>query len=95
MSHVSRPLALCVAAALTFTPGTSATAREMLLGPIAAEVMEVVDGDTLKVRAHIWLGQAEGPDAPPLHNPRYDFNDGVLETGVRLHVALARHWLRD
>lgn len=45
--------------------------------------------------AYIWLGQAEGPDAPPLHNPRYDFNDGVLETGVRLHVALARHWLRD
>lgn len=45
--------------------------------------------------AYIWLGQAEGPDAPPLHNPQYDFNDGVLETGVRLHVALARHWLRD
>ncbi len=45
--------------------------------------------------AYIWLGQAEGPDAPPLHNPQYDFNDNVLETGVRLHVALARHWLRD
>jgi amidohydrolase len=45
--------------------------------------------------AYIWLGQGQGADPAPLHNPRYDFNDGVLETGIRLHVALARHWLRD
>jgi len=45
--------------------------------------------------AYIWLGQGEGVDPAPLHNPRYDFNDGVLETGIRLHAALARHWLRD
>lgn len=44
--------------------------------------------------AYIWLGQAQGAEANPLHNPRYDFNDAVLETGVRLHIALARHWLR-
>jgi amidohydrolase len=44
--------------------------------------------------AYIWLGQGRGPDAPPLHNPQYDFNDEVMETGVRLHIALARHWLR-
>lgn len=45
--------------------------------------------------AYIWLGQgAEGRTAP-LHNPQYDFNDDVLELGLRLHVALARHWLRD
>lgn len=45
--------------------------------------------------AYIWLGQGQGEDPPQLHSPRYDFNDDVLETGVRLHVALARHWLRD
>lgn len=44
--------------------------------------------------AYIWLGQGRGAEAPPLHNPQYDFNDEVLETGVRLHIALARDWLR-
>ncbi len=28
-----------------------------LEGPVAAEVLRVVDGDTLTVRAHIWIGQ--------------------------------------
>ncbi|MEO1969571.1 MAG: M20 aminoacylase family protein [Sphingomonadaceae bacterium] len=45
--------------------------------------------------AYIWLGQGRGMDSPSLHNPHYDFNDDVLETGLRLHMALARHWLRD
>ena len=43
--------------------------------------------------AYIWLGQGKGENPPPLHNPHYDFNDAVLETGLRLHLALARHWL--
>ncbi|HEY6870541.1 MAG TPA: M20/M25/M40 family metallo-hydrolase, partial [Novosphingobium sp.] len=43
--------------------------------------------------AYIWLGQGRGENAVPLHNPHYDFNDGVMETGIRLHVSLARHWL--
>ena len=43
--------------------------------------------------AYIWLGQGTADHAAPLHNPQYDFNDTVMETGVRLHVALARHWL--
>lgn len=45
--------------------------------------------------AYIWLGQAQDGHTAPLHNPHYDFNDAVLETGVRLHVELARHWLVD
>jgi len=43
--------------------------------------------------AYIWLGQGVGDNPPPLHNPHYDFNDGVMETGIRLHLALVRHWL--
>jgi len=43
--------------------------------------------------AYIWLGQGTAGKAAPLHNPGYDFNDEVMETGIRLHVALARHWL--
>ena len=45
--------------------------------------------------AYIWLGQGKGDNPAPLHNPHYDFNDDVLELGMRLHIALARHWLRD
>jgi hippurate hydrolase len=44
--------------------------------------------------AYIWLGQGVGDNPAALHNPHYDFNDGVLETGIRLHAALARDWLR-
>jgi len=45
--------------------------------------------------AYIWLGQGRPDEATPLHNPHYDFNDGIMATGIRLHAALARHWLRD
>lgn len=38
--------------------------------------------------AYLWLGQGRGPGSPPLHNPGYDFNDDILATGLRLHVAL-------
>ena len=34
-----------------------ATAGEVLPGPLPARVVEVIDGDTLDVRARIWLGQ--------------------------------------
>lgn len=43
--------------------------------------------------AYIWLGQGTQNHAAPLHNPHYDFNDSVMETGIRMHVALAKHWL--
>ena len=63
--------AFCAAVVLLAQSGPMA--REMLPGPVPAEVVEVVDGDTLKVRAHIWLGQAvetsvrlDGINAPEL-----------------------------
>ncbi len=43
--------------------------------------------------AYIWLGQGRGDDEVPLHHPRYDFNDDVLATGIRLHVALVERHL--
>ncbi|MDE3114389.1 MAG: thermonuclease family protein [Pseudomonadota bacterium] len=43
-------------------------------GPVRAEVLRVIDGDTFEATAHIWLGEAidvhvriEGIDAPELH----------------------------
>ncbi|MEL6421582.1 MAG: hypothetical protein AAFQ42_03985 [Pseudomonadota bacterium] len=47
----------------------------MLPGPVEADVRRVIDGDTLLVRAHIWLGQridirvrVRGIDAPELRS---------------------------
>ncbi len=48
-------------------------AAERLTGPLAAEVISVIDGDTLEIRVRIWLGQdlrtrvrLAGVDAPEL-----------------------------
>ena len=50
-----------------------AFAAETLQGPIAAHVLRVIDGDTIEVRARIWLGQEveikvrlDGADSPEL-----------------------------
>jgi len=43
--------------------------------------------------AYIWLGQGRGEEEVPLHHPHYDFNDDVLSTGIRLHVALVERHL--
>lgn len=50
-----------------------AEAKDAIRGPVEAEVVRVVDGDTLAVRAEIWLGQTvdvdvrlAGIDAPEL-----------------------------
>lgn len=39
-------------------PAPAADAAETLSGPVAATVLEVIDGDTIAVSARIWLGQA-------------------------------------
>jgi endonuclease YncB( thermonuclease family) len=50
-----------------------ANATDRLAGPVSAEVERVIDGDTLEVRAAIWLGQwvsvrvrIDGVDAPEM-----------------------------
>jgi len=54
--------------------GARPAAQDVLAGPVPARVIAVVDGDTLVVRARIWLGQVletrvrlAGIDAPELH----------------------------
>jgi endonuclease YncB( thermonuclease family) len=32
------------------------SAAEMVPGPLPAELIRVIDGDTIEVRAHLWLG---------------------------------------
>lgn len=65
-------LLLCAGLALVVT----ANARESLMaGPVAADVVRVIDGDTFVADAHIWPGQTirvsiriRGIDAPELHS---------------------------
>ena len=62
-----------VAAALTATALGVAGVSQTLEGPIPAEVLRVIDGDTIEVRVRIWLNQdltthvrLDGIDAPEL-----------------------------
>ncbi|HYE51639.1 MAG TPA: thermonuclease family protein [Azospirillaceae bacterium] len=48
---------LPVLLALLAVPALAADQRERVPGPVAAEVLDIVDGDTLSVRVHLWLGQ--------------------------------------
>lgn len=51
-------LAAALGLAVAIGPGGApADAAERLAGPVAADLVGVVDGDTVDVRAHIWLGQ--------------------------------------
>jgi micrococcal nuclease len=68
MPRLSSYVWLAVAAAVCAAP---ASADVVLPGPVPAAVDEVVDGDTLRVRARIWPGhevatlvRLEGIDAP-------------------------------
>jgi len=53
-----------------------------------------------KPGCYVWLGNGDGEVCADdscggctLHNPRYDFNDAIIEDGVRYWVALVREWL--
>lgn len=51
-------LLLLLSSAPFFCGAEAARPRaEVLPGPLAAEVLEVLDGDTLTVRVHVWIGQ--------------------------------------
>jgi len=67
--------AIGMASVWSMTPlSAESLARKTLAGPVAATVLTVIDGDTLTVRAHIWVGQEVethvrlmGVDTPELH----------------------------
>lgn len=79
---------LALAAVLTIG-GAGIASAEILRGPVAADVIRVVDGDTLALRARIWLGQdivvnarIRGIDAPE-RNGKCDREKDMAETARR------------
>ena len=70
MSGRSTTFILAIGIVLCALP---AVAKERIDGPLAAEVLRAVDGDTLEVKVQIWLGQElttsvriRGIDAPEM-----------------------------
>ena len=61
--------------------GVGAThAKERVSGPIQAEVVKVIDGDTITVTAHLWPGLHKtikvrfyGVQSPELYRPKCDY----------------------
>jgi len=89
--------AAAIVAAGNFDPGSGFAsagvrlARASFEGPVNADVVHVVDGDTFEARAAIWLGQSievrvriAGVDAPELHARCDD---------ERTRAEAARDWL--
>lgn len=72
--HLFLHLAIAHAAALAAPAGALAGSID-LKGPVEAEVLRVLDGDTLVAVAHVWPGQSvrisvriRGIDAPEIHS---------------------------
>jgi endonuclease YncB( thermonuclease family) len=72
-ASMSRPVRILPAATVDIATPRLAPHADMLAGPVSARVERVVDGDTLLVRAHIWVDQQvqvavriRGIDAPEL-----------------------------
>jgi hippurate hydrolase len=45
--------------------------------------------------SYFFLGTRRTEDDPPLHHPRFDFNDDALAIGATLWVEIAEAWLRS
>lgn len=63
-------------------------------GPVEAQLIEVIDGDTIKVRAKIWLNQdistlvrLKGIDAPELRRPKCE-KEKQLAQKARQYLAI-------
>lgn len=91
MNPRPRSLFTAILGLMILAVAANARAAETLAGPVPARVMHVIDGDTLVVRARIWLGQEvetavrlAGVDAPELK--------GAC-TSERERAQLAREYL--
>ncbi len=80
---------LVLAATLLWSP--KVRAAEVLPGPVSANLVKVIDGDTLDVLARVWLGQTvhvrvrlDGVDTPELRGRC---------AGERAQAEEARSWL--
>lgn len=53
--HIFAPCFLAVL--LSAASALASVRQEVIAGPVAGEVVSILDGDTVTVRLHIWIGQ--------------------------------------
>ena len=89
-----RPAA-CIGLAVAWLSAGGAVRAEVLPGPVAADVIRVIDGDTLALRARIWIGidivvnaRIRGIDAPELRG-RCDAEKALAADALARLEALA------
>jgi micrococcal nuclease len=89
--RVSARIGSAAVALVLLGAGSVATA-ETISGPVAADVIRVIDGDTLAVRARIWIGldlvvsaRIRGIDTPEL-NGKCD-REKALAAAARTHLV--------
>ena len=75
---------------------SAAAAKQVLPGPFAFELLEVIDGDTFRARVDIWLGQSvtvkvrlKGVDTPEMNG-----KCAAEKKLARQAKAFAENWLR-
>lgn len=80
---------------VAFAAAVGPARAEVLPGPVAADVIRVIDGDTLALRARIWIGidivvnaRIRGIDAPELRG-RCDAEKALAEDALARLEALA------
>ena len=92
---VSRTLLICLGAAIAFAAQPVAAA-ERISGPVTAAVTRALDGDTLEVNAHLWIGlvlnvhvRIRGIDAPETHQPQCASEKAMGLEATKKLIALA------
>ncbi|MBC7950590.1 MAG: thermonuclease family protein [Rhodospirillaceae bacterium] len=82
---------IIIGAAALMAAGTPASASEMLAGPYNAQVLRVIDGDTVEARVRLWLDQdltvrvrLRGIDAPEMHEDCADAAEASRTALTRL-----------
>ncbi len=80
--------AACTAAAVATARRVAATVDDdvapMLISEDFGALLQAVRG------AFVFIGNGDAPDAAPLHNPRYDFNDAIVGVGANYFAELVR-----
>mgnify|MGYP003345594839 FL=1 len=76
---------------------STAQAKQLLPGPFAFELLEVIDGDTFRARVDIWLGQSvtvkvrlQGVDTPEMNG-----KCAAEKKLARQAKAFAENWLKQ
>jgi len=88
---------LILAGLIMVAPTATAQAREEISGPVAAEILRVVDGDTVLVEAQPWPQQKmevyvriRGIDAPELKSKCARIREAGLDARQALEALTAR-----